>query len=217
MSLIYEHFHAISPEKQQRILNAAFREFARNGYGKTSVGQIVESAGIAKGMLFHYFGSKLGLYEYLFTYSTEFLKTYFENMHVQIKGLDYIEQYRYMTQIKLRAYTENPYVFEFYSMLISRPENTEVSTETKALYEGVCKIQAHLYTALDESKETSGFRDDMAANKIKTYVAWFFEGYTQSLISALSGKDLADMDLGPYWTEFNDILGDLKKLFYKHK
>ena len=46
--------------KRQRILDAAIREFAEHGYDKASTNSIVKEAGIAKGLLFHYFGSKKG-------------------------------------------------------------------------------------------------------------------------------------------------------------
>jgi len=42
----------------QRLLAAATRLFAERGYDRTSVQDIVESAGVTKGALYHYFGSK---------------------------------------------------------------------------------------------------------------------------------------------------------------
>ncbi|QDY76028.1 TetR/AcrR family transcriptional regulator [Streptomyces qinzhouensis] len=42
----------------RKLLSAATRLFAEHGYGKTSVQEIVEAAGVTKGALYHYFGSK---------------------------------------------------------------------------------------------------------------------------------------------------------------
>ncbi len=42
----------------QRLLAAATRLFADQGYEGTSVQEIVEAAGVTKGALYHYFGSK---------------------------------------------------------------------------------------------------------------------------------------------------------------
>src|SRR5690606_4108763 len=42
----------------QRLLAAATRLFAEQGYDRTSVQEIVEAAGVTKGALYHYFGSK---------------------------------------------------------------------------------------------------------------------------------------------------------------
>ncbi|MEW1548967.1 TetR/AcrR family transcriptional regulator [Streptomyces tsukubensis] len=42
----------------RKLLSAATRLFAEHGYDKTSVQEIVEAAGVTKGALYHYFGSK---------------------------------------------------------------------------------------------------------------------------------------------------------------
>lgn len=42
----------------QRLLAAATRLFADQGYDRTSVQEVVEAAGVTKGALYHYFGSK---------------------------------------------------------------------------------------------------------------------------------------------------------------
>ena len=42
----------------QRLMAAATRLFATRGYDRTSVQEIVEAAGVTKGALYHYFGSK---------------------------------------------------------------------------------------------------------------------------------------------------------------
>ncbi|PJE94897.1 TetR family transcriptional regulator [Streptomyces carminius] len=42
----------------ERLLAAATRLFADRGYDRTSVQEIVEAAGVTKGALYHYFGSK---------------------------------------------------------------------------------------------------------------------------------------------------------------
>ena len=42
----------------QRLLAEATRLFAERGYDRTSVQEIVEAAGVTKGALYHYFGSK---------------------------------------------------------------------------------------------------------------------------------------------------------------
>lgn len=46
----------------QRILDTATQEFARQGYGLSSVNTICNSGGISKGILYHYFKDKDALY-----------------------------------------------------------------------------------------------------------------------------------------------------------
>lgn len=45
-------------EKRRQILAAAVRVFARRGYHGSRVGDIAEDAGVAHGLLYHYFSSK---------------------------------------------------------------------------------------------------------------------------------------------------------------
>jgi AcrR family transcriptional regulator len=45
-------------EKRRQILAAAVRVFARDGYHTSRVGDIAEEAGVAHGLLYHYFASK---------------------------------------------------------------------------------------------------------------------------------------------------------------
>jgi len=47
---------------RQRLLAAATRLFNRRGYASTSVREIVAAAGVTKPVLYHYFGSKEGIY-----------------------------------------------------------------------------------------------------------------------------------------------------------
>jgi TetR/AcrR family fatty acid metabolism transcriptional regulator len=49
---------ASSIEKRTQILRAAVRVFARRGYHGARVGEIAEEAGVAHGLLYHYFSSK---------------------------------------------------------------------------------------------------------------------------------------------------------------
>lgn len=47
---------------RERLLREAARLFYRLGYASTSVREIVEAAGVTKPVLYHYFGSKEGIY-----------------------------------------------------------------------------------------------------------------------------------------------------------
>ncbi|MGH3077678.1 MAG: TetR/AcrR family transcriptional regulator [Gaiellaceae bacterium] len=47
-----------SEEKRKSLLDAAVRVFARAGYHGARVGDIAEEAGVAHGLLYHYFSSK---------------------------------------------------------------------------------------------------------------------------------------------------------------
>lgn len=215
MREIYENFLALGPEKQQRIRIAALREFGRYGYRKTSTEQVAQSAGIAKGMVFHYFGSKRGLFEYLATYACAAVRGWFGGLEEEIGGLDYIEQYRKLTQIKLRAYLEQPYLFEFLTILYTQPESMQVSEKARADFEETMLLRTSAQAAIDQAENTALFREDIDAGKIKRYVSYLLDGYAQHLLAVLGGRPLAELDLDGYWQEFDEMLDDLKRLFYR--
>ncbi|HZY31528.1 MAG TPA: helix-turn-helix domain-containing protein, partial [Candidatus Methylomirabilis sp.] len=50
---------------RERILRQSLQLFARKGYDATSVREICEAAGLAKPTLYHFFGSKEGVYRCL--------------------------------------------------------------------------------------------------------------------------------------------------------
>jgi AcrR family transcriptional regulator len=53
---------ARAAETRQRLIDAAVALFAEADYDKVAVSDIVESADVAHGLLFHYFGNKRGIY-----------------------------------------------------------------------------------------------------------------------------------------------------------
>ncbi|MFN8149670.1 MAG: helix-turn-helix domain-containing protein [Solirubrobacterales bacterium] len=59
------HGTAVAPARDERrlqILAAAARLFSERGYSAVSTTEIAEEAGVARGLLNHYFGTKRGLY-----------------------------------------------------------------------------------------------------------------------------------------------------------
>jgi TetR/AcrR family transcriptional regulator len=76
-------FLQIQPEKQARVLEAAIEEFAQKGYGRASMNLVVERAGISKGALFKYFGSKAGLFAFVYRMALERIKGYLKGVRDQ--------------------------------------------------------------------------------------------------------------------------------------
>lgn len=58
-------------DKRDKILMVAVEEFADHGYKAASTNRISEVAGVSKGLIFHYFGSKEKLYTAAVTYSVD--------------------------------------------------------------------------------------------------------------------------------------------------
>lgn len=66
-------FFDLKKEKQDRMINAGLKVFALQGYRHGSTDDIVKEAAISKGLLFHYFGSKLGVYQFIYDYSVKYM------------------------------------------------------------------------------------------------------------------------------------------------
>lgn len=61
MSLKKETADALAQQRRKEILHAAMVLFDERGYANTSVAQIAEKASISKGLIYHYFHSKLDI------------------------------------------------------------------------------------------------------------------------------------------------------------
>ena len=53
-----QQFEEIRENSRNKILDAAFELFARNGFHSTSINQIAQHAGVAKGLIYNYFDKK---------------------------------------------------------------------------------------------------------------------------------------------------------------
>jgi AcrR family transcriptional regulator len=93
-------------EKRRLLLDAAVRVFAEKGFHESRVGDIAEEAGVAHGLLYHYFSSK-----------DEVLETIFrENWTVLVERLRAVadaegtarEHLRYVAAILLRTWLHQP-------------------------------------------------------------------------------------------------------------
>ena len=69
-----EKFFDLSKEKQDRIINAVLKVFTLEGYAHAATDDMVKEAGISKGLLFHYFGTKLGAYRFVCSYVLRYLR-----------------------------------------------------------------------------------------------------------------------------------------------
>ncbi len=88
------------------ILDAAIRVFARKGYHTCRVGDIAEEAGVAHGLLYHYFESKEELLETIFRETWRALLDALRE--VEESGEPAIEQLRRVAAIVLRTWKREP-------------------------------------------------------------------------------------------------------------
>ncbi len=107
-----DKFFELKKEKQDRMINAALQVFARYGYNHASTDEIVKVAGISKGLLFHYFESKIGLYAFLYDYATRFVTLELAR-NVDKNENDYFGLYKQILESKADAMAQYPYIYLF--------------------------------------------------------------------------------------------------------
>ena len=114
-----EKFYALPKEKQDRIINAGYKVFAKNSYKKSPVNEIALEADISKALLFFYFKNKKELYLFLLKTAEETTsKALMESgayngediFDIMYKGLitktKLMKQYPNMSKFSIKAYYE---------------------------------------------------------------------------------------------------------------
>jgi AcrR family transcriptional regulator len=95
-----------SEEKRRLILDAAVRVWARDGFHTSPVGAIASEAGVAHGLMYHYFSSKDELLETIFRETWSALLDAWRE--VEESGEPAAEQLRLVCAIVLRTWRRDP-------------------------------------------------------------------------------------------------------------
>jgi len=141
-------------EKRRQILNAAVRAFARKGYHACRVGEIAEEAGVAYGLVYHYFGSKEEVLQTIFRETWIQMLARIEEMEAE--GDPASEQVRKVTALLLRTWKRDP---DLVRVLVR-----EVTRSPEQLQQQVKEI-GHAYEALERiirrGQESGEFRPEL--------------------------------------------------------
>ncbi|WP_231686881.1 TetR/AcrR family transcriptional regulator [Bacillus sp. JCM 19034] len=207
-----ERFEALEPDKRKRILDAAFHEFAENGYGNASTNRIVKAAGIAKGTLFNYFADKRTLYHYLIHYAIDlYCETYLQ--HIDADETDFFERMKKAGALKLKVYKEHEKMFNFLATLGLHINEIELPMHVREKFD---ELQAYSYRVLlNGNIDYSKFRDDIEVKKAFKLILWSIEGYRSELMQKFKGENLNEVDTEPFYVEYYDYMDILKTCFYK--
>src|SRR5437660_5180106 len=95
-----------SEDKRRLILSAAVRVFARKGYHTCRVGDIAEEAGVAHGLLYHYFKSKDQVLDAVFQENWSILVARIESVEETDEPAG--DQLRHIAAIVLRTWLHLP-------------------------------------------------------------------------------------------------------------
>jgi AcrR family transcriptional regulator len=93
-------------DKRRQLLDAAVRVFARKGYHASRVGDIAEEAGVAHGLLYHYFKSKDEVLEAVFHENWSLLQLRIAS--VEETDEPAADQLRHIAAIVLRTWLHLP-------------------------------------------------------------------------------------------------------------
>ena len=119
-----EKFYSLKKEKQDKMLNGAMQIFALYGYRHASTDEMVRVSGVSKGLWFHYFESKAGLYAFVASYGLKYAMIEL-SMRTVRPGADYFALRYEVEEGKMRMLDKYPYLPLFLDS-IAREDDEEV-------------------------------------------------------------------------------------------
>ena len=169
-------------DKRQRILDAAVRVFARSGYHTSRVGDIAEEAGIAHGLLYHYFSSKD---EVLRTVFRESWSRLIDALHAVEQADDPPpEQLRKIAAVLLRSWRNDPDLVRVLVREVARsPHLAEQVGEVREAFLVIQRV-------IERGQETGVFRQDLDAR----LASWIVYGSLEELLTGWVLGQLEDGD-----------------------
>ena len=169
-------------DKRRLLLDAAVRVFARKGYHAARVGDIAEEAGVAYGLLYHYFSSKEEVLRNVFRETWRALIATIESVE---RGEDTPrEQLRKVAEILIRSWKRDPDLVRVLVLEVTRSQL--LAGEMDEIVASFSVIQA-----IVESGQADGsVRRDLVA-RLASYV---FYGAIDELLTGWVLGRLPDSD-----------------------
>ena len=158
-------------DRRRQILDAAVRAFAKRGYEACRVGDVATEAGVAYGLVYHYFHSKEELLETIFRETwTQMLGTFGE---IEKVGEPPREQLRKVVALVLRTWKRDPDLVRVLVREVTRTphlqsEITEIQGAFDAL-EGIVR----------RGQEDGTFRRDVDAR----LAGWILYGALEEILT----------------------------------
>lgn len=180
-------------DSRERILEAAEAAFGSNGYAGTSTNAICDSAGVSKGLIFHYFGSKEGLYLAALDRATAALKARMDSYGTP-PPRDFFEAMGTATLAKLRASFELPGAYAMvYDAYVNTPREAAKEIRLR-LSEAFVESRASLGRALGPEAFKPGVDPDRALDLIYACLRGMNDGYMDRFRALGPAESLARLD-----------------------
>jgi TetR/AcrR family transcriptional regulator, fatty acid metabolism regulator protein len=169
-------------DRRTRIVDAAVRVFARKGYHAARVGDIAAEAGVAHGLLYHYFSSKEELLETIFRETwTELLRA-LERVEEDVRPAR--EQLRQVAAILLRSWRSDP---DLVRVLVREVVRTpELGGRVEEIGEGFAAIER----IIERGQRAGELRPDVDAR----LAGWIVYGALEEILTGWVLGTLPDGD-----------------------
>jgi TetR/AcrR family fatty acid metabolism transcriptional regulator len=140
-------------DRRRQLLAAAVKVFAQKGFHASRVGDIAEEAGVAYGLVYHYFDSKEDLLETIFrTTWTEMLARVHEVEEASVPASEAVRQ---VTALLLRTWRRDPDLVRVLVREVTRNQHVQQEIEEIA-----AAMQA-LERIVRRGQETGEFRAEL--------------------------------------------------------
>ncbi|OBY76306.1 hypothetical protein BBG47_27935 [Paenibacillus sp. KS1] len=175
----------VEVDKRHAIIQAALEEFTHKGYEGASTNQITKSAGVSKGILFHYFSDKRTLY---LTLVDECLNHYFHTMTSNLPDLsdDLLEALGQLSKIKMDAFKREPMKYRF----ITNAFMTMTNDLKKELHLKQQRMKAHMVDLLASKVDRNRFRRDIEPEQAIEFVLLSLEALLAKQMNSLNEQEL---------------------------
>lgn len=173
----YESFENLDEKKKQRIINAGFGVFAKYGYDKASIDEIVKLAGISKGSLFYYFKAKKNYFNYLYDYSVRVIGQALngpdpDGEPLYMKYTDFFERLNAIQLIKMKANLTYPQMAAFIKKTIFDSSNQA----QEAIKNMIAKYSENSIKDFLTGLNLSKFKDGIDPAMVLQLLIWCSEG-----------------------------------------
>ena len=176
-------FDKLNEEKRNTIIDVCLEEFAEKGYEKASTNVIVNKAGISKGLLFHYFGSKKKLYLYLLDMTMQ----HFYDRMLKLQGKpkeDLFERIIQSGMIKVQLAYEAPLMYKLImEAFIDTPIGMEEDIQVR--YQ---KMYKQSMPGVFENIDYTKFRDDIDKSKAIEFMSLCLDALYGKYVKMAKGK-----------------------------
>jgi TetR/AcrR family transcriptional regulator, fatty acid metabolism regulator protein len=162
---------ASGEEKRKLILAAAVRVFARDGYHTSRVGDIAEEAGIAHGLLYHYFSSKDEVLATVFRENWGALLQRFHAVELSDEPAD--EKLRGIAKILLRTWRNDPALVTVMVREVARSPHLQEQVDD------VSEVFLAIQRVIEQGQAQGAFRMDIDSR----LASWVFYGALEELLT----------------------------------